>query len=412
MSNNLEAPRKIARMAMVELANALPMARLVYRDYAAEFGPGQTGTTVNIRRPVQFQSQPGPAVAPQSIQDGVIPLVITDNPVVHYELTTEQVALNDRELSERFAKPAARAIANEVERRLLGEYAKVPHWLGTPGQLVRVRADVSRAATRLVENGMPENEDVSAIMTAADLDNLSNDISRLPDTPAANTALREHVKGKIGDASLYRSNLISRHTRGAWSTGGTIEVVGAGQSVAYSAVRNSYQMTLNVDGGSNNITDWARAGDVFAIEGVFAVNPVTKQVYSHLRQFTVVANANTDGGGAAALTITPPIITSGPYQTVSNAPADNADIFVVGAATGPYQQNIAFHKNAFALAMIPLAKPIGAVYGEDMSYDGYRMRVTAGFDIMNGTSSIRLETLFGVQCINPELACRFSGTAA
>jgi hypothetical protein len=412
MTNLLEAPRKIARMAMVELENSLPIGRLVYRDYAREFGPGETGDVVSIRRPVQFEAVEGPSAPDQAIIDGNVSLTINRNPVVKYPITMKELALNDAALADRFARPAARAIANKIEEAIAALYWKVPHWVGTPGQLLRVRGDVGRAVARLIENGMPENEAINAVMTVADHENLSNDISRLPGTNAISTeALRRGVRGEIAGADLYRSNVIARHLRGVWSTAGTIEVDGANQFVTYNTVRNLYQQTLNLKGGLNNVTAWARRGDVFEIEGVFAVNPVTKQVYPHRRQFTVLADANTDGTGDAALTISPPIITSGPYQTVSAAPADSADIFVIGAA-GTYNQNMTFHRNAFALAMIPLAQPIGSSFSAVESYKGFSMRVTADFDIDNGKSSIRFESLFGVECINPELAVRMSGTSA
>jgi hypothetical protein len=412
MTNLLEVPRKLARMAMVELENALPIGKLVYREYASEYGRRQTGTILSINRPVQFQAQRGQSSVPQPIEDGVVNLTVGEPVVVHWELNTQQMALNDELLSERFARPAARSIANAIERSIFEQFRRVPHWVGTPGQLVRVRGDVGRAVARLKQNGMPAGEDVAAVMTTADLENLSNDVSRLANVNDATGAFRDGVAGMVGGAKVVESNIVENHTRGLWSTSGIIEVDGANQTSTYAATRNNYQQTLNVKGGSNNVTGWAREGDVIEIEGVFAVNPVTKQVYSHRRQFVVRADANTNGSGLAALTISPPIITSGPYQTVSAAPADSADIFVIGSSTGPFAQNIAFHKNAFALATIRLPAPPGAVVSESMNYKGYNMAMTASYDINNGTSSVRLETQFAVGCINPELAVRFSGSSA
>jgi hypothetical protein len=412
MSNVFNTARLIARMTMVELENDLTVGKLVYRDYTREFGPGKSGSTVDIRRPVQFQAVEGPSVSFQDITDGNETLTINRNVTVPFQMSVNDMSLNVEQLAERIVRPAARVIANEVERSILAEYWRVPHWVGTPGNLLRVRGDVGRAVARLTENGVPESEPVALVGSVADIENVSNDISRLPDTSAANQSLRDRLRGKLAGADTYSSNLLTRHTRGAWSTGGTIEVDGANQNVTYNAVRNTYTQTLNIKGASTTVTNWARRGDVFEIENVFAVNPVTKQPYAHRRQFTVMADANSDGGGLVALTISPPLISSGPYQTVSVTPADSADVFVIGAATGPYTQNLAFHKNAFALAMIPMERPVTAPFSASESYKGYSITLAGNYDVDNNVSKFRMDVLFGVKCINPELAIRVSGTAS
>jgi P22 coat protein - gene protein 5 len=64
------------------------------------------------------------------------------------------------------------------------------------------------------------------------------------------------------------------------------------------------------------------AGDVFTIGGVNAVNPETLNSTGVLRNFVVTAAANSSAGGAAAISIFPPItLAPSPYQTVDAAPA-------------------------------------------------------------------------------------------
>ena len=68
---------------------------------------------------------------------------------------------------------------------------------------------------------------------------------------------------------------------------------------------------------------------MFTIASVYAVNPATKASTGRLQTFTVLADADSGAStGPAALTISPPIITSGAFQTVNSAPADNAAITV------------------------------------------------------------------------------------
>ena len=54
------------------------------------------------------------------------------------------------------------------------------------------------------------------------------------------------------------------------------------------------------------------------------------------------ADAVADGSGNMTITISPPIITSGAFQTVSNGPADNSAITLMGTAGTGYAQNLVF----------------------------------------------------------------------
>ena len=170
------------------------------------------------------------------------------------------------------------------------------------------------------------------------------------------------------------------------------------------------------DGWPNSVTGVLKAGDVFTIAGVFAMNPVPgegstgKIQMPYLQEFVVLADANSDGTGNATLSISPAIITSGPYQTVSAQPVDDAVITVkTGTAGAAYPQNLMFHKNAFALVMCPLELPDGVSFKARESYKGLSVRVVKQYDIDSDTDVIRLDVLFGWEAIYRELACRRTG---
>jgi hypothetical protein len=152
------------------------------------------------------------------------------------------------------------------------------------------------------------------------------------------------------------------------------------------------------------------AGDVFTIAGVFDVNPITKATLPILKQFVVKANGSSDGSGNLTLTIAPQIITSGAFQTVSAAPADNAALTFVGTANTNYSNSLFFDRNAFALAMVPMKKPPGAVDVSRQSKNGISVRVIPYYDGVNDVSTWRLDCIFGTKTIDPRLAVRVSGT--
>jgi hypothetical protein len=82
----------------------------------------------------------------------------------------------------------------------------------------------------------------------------------------------------------------------------------------------------------------------------------------------------------------------------------------VGTNSTAYTQNLLFHRNAFALAMVPMEKPAGAVDVARKTYRGLSVRVIPYYDGSNDISNYRLDVLFGVKAIDPRLAVRLSGT--
>lgn len=157
-----------------------------------------------------------------------------------------------------------------------------------------------------------------------------------------------------------------------------------------------------------------KAGDVFTIAGVWAVNPVTKARLPFLRQFTVTADA-TMSANEGDLIVTPPIIWTGAQKTVDidsgTTDLNNAAVTFLGTQSTGYRQNLVFHKNAFSLAMVPLVKQPGAVDVARQSYKGVSVRVTPYYTGSTDTSAWRLDILYGKKVIDGRLATRLSGTA-
>lgn len=412
MANTVLTADIIAKEAVMILDNELVMAKKVFRGYEEDFSKRvngyKVGDTITIRKPTDFTVRDGAVMSTQDVIEGSTSITVNKRKGVDFEFTSQDLTLRIEQLSERVIKPAMVQLANQVDRDLMALYASVPSWVGTPGQVVNSYADFAKAPERLDEGAVPTDERC-AVLSPQDHWGLLGSQTALYIQDAARGAYRKGSLGEIGGVDTYMSQNVPTHVVGAH--GGTPLVAGAGQTSNYVDVKDTNTQELDTDGWTASVSGVLKAGDVFTIAGVYAVNPVTKATLPFLREFTVVADADSDGSGAATLTISPAIITTGAFQTVSAAPADNAAITVKGTAGTGYRQNLVFHKNAFSLVMVDLQSPPGAVTVGRQSYKGCRVRVIPVYDGINDVSKWRLDILYGVKAIDPRLATRLSGTA-
>lgn len=414
MANTLITPTVIAREALMQLENNLVMGGNVHREYVKEFV--KVGSTVNIRRPVKFDVTDGAVLDKQNVEEANTTIVVDSRKHVGWSFTTQDLTLTVEEYSERYIKPAMISLANKVDRDLCTLYDDVFNWVGTPGQTVNSYADFALAPQRLDENAVPFDMRRSVLSPADHWAIAGSQTGLAFNSGAISTpAYRRGSIGNIANLETYMDQNVRTHTTGTFTAGSTPVTNGAAQNVTYAAAnKTTWSQTLITDGWANS-TLVLTAGDVFTVAGAFAVNPVpgegSKDAYSRLQQFVALSDGTSDGSGNLTITMSPPMITSGPYQTVSAAPADGASIVPLGTEATGYVQNLAFHRNAFALVTVPLEMPDGVSFKARESHKGLSIRVVKDYDIINDDDVIRLDILYGKKTLYPDLATRLSGTA-
>lgn len=152
-------------------------------------------------------------------------------------------------------------------------------------------------------------------------------------------------------------------------------------------------------------------GTVFTVNGVYDCHPETKQAYSHLKQFTVIA---TSAGGA--LTVSPPTYLTGAKKNVAAADGSNLattdfnskTLTFVGAASTTYRQNLMYHKDAFAFVTADLPIMDDAHKCVRRTQDGISLRVWQASDIRNDELLMRIDILYGFKTLRPEWSCRIT----
>tara|TARA_R110000787_G_C13431576_1_gene445621 strand:+ start:252 stop:1493 length:1242 start_codon:yes stop_codon:yes gene_type:complete len=413
MANTTLTADIVAKEALLQLENSLVMSKSVFRGYEEDFNDKvngyEVGSTIRIKRPMDFTVRDGATMSVQDVTEGKFDLTVDKRKGIDFSFTSQELTLDIKELSERVLKPAMIQLGNQVDTDLQALYKDIPSWVGTPGQTINSFADLSKAPERLDEFAVPY-DGRHACLSPADNWGMVGNLTGLDIRDTNKTAYQTGKLGNVAGIDIMSSQNVPTHTVGAY--GGTPLTNGGSQAVTYAASKDTNTQTLLTDGWTNSVTGILKAGDVFTIATVFAVNPVSKATLPFLRQFTVVADANSGATtGPASLTISPAAIASGAHQTVSVDIADNKAITVLGTASTGYRQNMVYTKKAFALVSVPLVSPPGAVDVSRQSYKGTTVRVIPVYDGVNDVSKWRLDILYGVKTLDSRLATRVSGTA-
>ena len=412
MASTLLTPSIIAKESLMQLENNMVAAKTVYRAYESEFGETKIGDTLTIRKPVKYALRTGSVAQMQDAAEGKVQIKIDTQRGVDLRFPTKDLTLTIDRFAERYLKHPMIALANQVDLDVLSLYKYVWNWVGTPGQTLSNYKSFIKGPQRLDEMAVPAPR--AACLSPADFYGMASSFTGLYVPDVAKTALEKSKLPMVGNTDCYASQNVVNYTVGAYGGSPVISATTSNANgvtntgvTTYLASMNTNQTAILVDGLTAGAT--LNQGDVFTIAGVSAVNPVTKQPLPYLQQFVVNAPV-TATGSADAVTISPAIITSGPYQTVSAAPAVNAVLTFMGTAGASYPQNLVYHENAFALCMVPMELPEGAVKKARQNYNGLSIRVICDYDIVNDINMWRLDVLYGVKPIYPDLATRISGS--
>lgn len=269
--------------------------------------------------------------------------------------------------------------------------------------------DVALADAVMNEQGIPMNDRRIALATR-DYNSMAGDLAK-----------RQNVVGKvqtaydrayIGDVAGFDAFKLDYSERlgAATATGATIgaanqfyvpKATSKAATDEVSNVDNRYQtITVALTGGA------LKEGDAFTITGVESVHQITKQPTGQLKTFRVIkVNSPT------SVVISPPIVSGQggseaekQYQNVSATPANGAVITMLNTATA--FANPFWHRDAIELIPARYAVPTnaGAAVLRATTDQGIELVFQKQYDINTMKTKYRLDTMFGVVMVNPEMA--------
>ena len=414
MANALLVPKVYANVMLMLLKNNLVMGRLVETDLN-NLNPRMRGVehkrgeTIFVKRRPQFTIREGAVVDVQDVEIGEVPVVIDKQRGIDIEFEDlEHVTKVDDLLMSAILQEQAAAIAQQIDGDLIDLFKEFYSWVGTPGQTINSATDFFLAPERLDNMAVAQNNR-QAVLAPADHWGLAGNFTSLEtQRDIAEDALTKARIPILGSVQPFMSQNVVNLTTG--TRAGTILVNGASQNVTYAVAKNTFSQSLIIDGGTA-LTTFVR-GDTFTIAGVNSVNPRSREDLGFLQQFVILVDGAFDGSGDATVTISPPIIIDGAFQTVTAAPADGAALTFRGAAATAFAQNAAFHKRALALVFVKPIDPFTgrASFASDPE-SGIMIRYWRTSDGINDTHLHRWDVLYGVKMLDARLGTRISGTA-
>lgn len=418
------------------LKNQLVMGKLVDGRFMNEIN-NENNLTINVKRPPRFlDKKDGTAtLAVQDILTGSTPILVDQYSKVHTSVgDLEYIQSVNALMKNTWMMSAASRLAQAIDSYLLSRTLGFQSWVAggqtggaggtnaiTGVSPLRTTAEAMSAHTRLMNQGVPNDGNLSAVVDFTDAELLRGNLSTSFMDNLNQTALQKVRIPLLSEIDWYATQNIptlqvgTRVQGDGTSTGSQIS--GASQNVSYRNVRATMTQNLIITGTSGQTIV---AGEVFTIQNVFAYDFNAQQALDYLQQFTVVTGA-TVAAGVATVVISPPIIVQGTtdgistdgntaFATASALPANNAFVRFVGAASARLKVRTAFHKRAIALVSTPLRMPDTGV--ASMSVDeetGIAIRYWRGSDISTSQHIQRWDCVYGAAVMDPFLGTRVLG---
>lgn len=414
MANQLLTIDMITREAVRLFKNSNLFIQNIDTQYDSAFAidGAKIGSSLRIRLPNDYVVSEGPALQMQNTNEQYTTLTIDTYLTIGVPFTSAERTLDIDDYSERVMAPIINNIAGKCAQRVMTKAAKnaanlVANRNGNPalnavsaaGAIISPTSETFLLANANLDDNSADqmtrrvvNDPTTDARTTVSLQGLLNPVSEISQQFRSGM-----MKSGLGYEKWFRDQTVVKHTTGTFSAGGTI---------------NGADQTTSPSGGNITvaaITGTLKQGDIITIEGVNAVNYVTKESLGTLRQFVVTADVAT---GATTIPIFPGLVpgnsdgTDSQYQTVDVSPDDGAQVSLVTQSGEVYRRSLAYVQKAITMATADLVIPRKAVEeAARANYDGVSMRVLTDYLPATDQLVTRTDLLFGSLTTRPQWVC-------
>lgn len=395
MPNTLLTPTMVTRKALMILHQKLAFIGTIERQYDDQFAKdgAKIGATLQIRLPSKFVSATGTTVTASDTVQTSTALTIGTQRNVAMNFLTSELTLSMDDFSERVIDPAMAVIAAGAESDAFQMALDVWNQVGTPGATPNALLTYLQAAARLDQSLAPRTQ--RAIQLA----------------PLDGATIVDALKGLFQDSQViskqYREGLMGRTAGFDWYSNTLTPRFANGNKVASVTVSGASQTGATVLLGGTSNADTFKKGQVFTMAGCNEVHPETKVDTGRLQKFVVTADV-TATTSTVTVAIAPAIVVTGATQNVSASPTASGAVVFDGTASLAYGLIVSYFKQAFAIAFADLYMPKGLDFGGREVMDGISLRIIRDYTVLTDLIVTRVDILYGVKTIRPELACRIA----
>jgi hypothetical protein len=390
MPNQLLTIDMITAKALVILHQKCNFIGSINRQYDDSFANAgaKIGSTLRIRKPVQYTVSSGPTLQLQDTIEVQVPLAITNQTHVDFTFASSELTLQVDDFTNRYIEPAMAVMAASIESQVLNAMVRATYnQVGTPAAPQAFKT-VLQARKMLLDNLTPQSRQWQLRINTQDNVDMVDQLKGI--FQSTTQISRQYTDGVMGLSAGFEwaeNTHLTTYTRGAQ----------AGYTTSASTTQTGSTLAVLTGTGTGN------AGDVFTIAGVFRVHPETKVNTGVLQEFVLTAAA---AAGAGNWSIAPPITPTGARQNVSNSPGATSAIVFAGTASLASGVSLAYHPDAYTFATADLVMPGGVDMASRVVKDGISMRAVRQYSISDDTLPIRIDVLWGAAAIRPELGCR------
>lgn len=406
INNVSDVGKVIAKMGAAILADNAPFYQSCDKEPASSFGQVNgynVGQTINVSVPARpvIGTTADITSSGSNVTEEKVAMTLNQRYVADAKLTTLEIqnSLALKDWGNRVLKPYMSAMGQTIDAQFMTLAKNATYNLvGTAGSTVFDTATIASAREKLRKNLAPLGDDLTLALDSTAMSSAYNARKGLfQDSSQIAKQYRSGVVGIADGFNYVETNLTPLHTRGTQTGSFT---------VATTSVNADATIALTGTSGGT-----LKAGDVFTVASVFAVHPITKATQNYLQQFVVTADNTASGTAYTGVAISPTIYdatTGKSLQNVNRFPTSADVVTIVGSLSTGYQQSLAFHKQAFRVASVPLMKPEGAHMTGQETVDGMTVRVWMDSNILTDTMVIRLDFLGAFAAVRPGWACRIT----
>ena len=464
MANQLLTISMITNRALPVLANLCVLADKVNRQYDKEFGQKgkKIGGTANVRLPPRYLGTFGPALNVEPSVETYVPVNILYQFHVDIQFNTINMLLDIDDFEHRFLHPACIAVANRIDNdTAYFAFQNTANRGGIPGSAPTVFKAFSDARATLVAEGMPKGLIPTAVLHPFAHSSMADALKGLFNPQADISEFFEEgmIARKTAGADWFEDPNIAAYTTGSLTgTPVLTGVLGTNASGGNFILSQGWNQTgvMEVGGLTNSVVQ-VSVGDTIQITGVYPVNPQNRGRYGNTPksftvlppsgyaqvtgvaspggpQFagypstTVVTGGASNGtfnsvtgfytssaGGTLSISVAECLINGGQFRnvaTIATFTGTPALTVNMGAAAGSSStENLYFHRDFMALAVVDLPLPRTAVEAE-RAFDedlGLSIRIATQYTINNDAEPTRLDIAYGLASLYRSLGYRISG---